>query len=273
MRITYPPVLGLVSTFNFVRTVAMDPVDFVLSRYAPYTYEATDGRFVFYNWESGILLIPGGDANEIEVSINNLDEKCVGRSFSFLVTMNRRTIKKVELVARPTTTVRFSNPELIMLVYNYYVFVSDVSTVAISKNAITVKLLSNNITTATYDIDVVGIAGDVIDWDRGYGKVVFKPTKVGTWHFLEYTSADYGGFESMCLTAYDSEDLYTANVVTGRCEPGLSVALTFPPSTPMVVATSVPAGAVWNYLPHYFYYLVAPYPKIEAYYDKNLTCH
>lgn len=273
MRTTYPPVLGLVRTLNFVRTVGMDPVDFVLSRYAPYTYDATGGRFVFYNVESGILLIPGGDANEIEVSINNYNEGCTGVDFAQLVVMNRHAVKRVYLDVSPTHTVKFSNPELIILVYCGRLFVSDVSDVAISKNAMTVKLLNNNTTIATYDIDFVGISSDyVIDWERTDYGIIFTPVKVGTWHFLEFAQADYGGPEAVCLTAYDSDNIYTANIVTSRCEFGLSVALTFPPSTPMVVVTNVSAGAVWNYLPYYFYYFLAPYPKIEAYYDKNLTC-
>lgn len=245
-----------------------DITDVINRMFGEYHYDKTGGRFAWYNeslQNNGVILLSGDEADQIEIEMPfHVRPRCSGIEFGYVAILSKGRVKLVPLFVYQSVSLKFSNPEIIMLVKyadgvrvratgNEVVYVPNMITVSLKREGNTVK---------EYDIGILGMnAGGAYPVDMTYiwrDIYVYVPYIPYRWYFVG-ASVDVYQYQIACISALDSEDINDADVIKSSCSDVLGY-------ISMYIEPTTPAIAVFG---RSDYPMVLPYPGLTP--DKEGT--
>ncbi|MEM4501323.1 MAG: hypothetical protein QW512_04245 [Thermofilaceae archaeon] len=217
----------------YARVATIDPEDFYVRRYSQYRYENTgalmllEEQYMYYRTSYGALLLDGEGADQVEVEVVKASEDVCEPGWEVMVAMllGKNTIKTGVVKTAQTNTFKFTDLSTLLLLVPRYVVSTGVTSghIAVVRDAISVRLYKGGSLIKDYSIDVIGqLCGDEYCYYRDrcfYWSshcVYIEPENPERWYFVEVEDV-YWGTSLSCISALDSTDINSAEVLASNC--------------------------------------------------------
>lgn len=203
-----------------------DPIEYIMDRYYKYHYEKAGAiRWLeCFDWSTpSVLILDGADADEVEVITHNIGTWVCpyGKRFGAIYFLKRNESKFIDMYFTPGTTIKVNNPDLIVITKPISTVYSGIGPgdIAVIQNQVELNIKKLGEVVKNYQIDVISAfcteetqaysineRGFVVD------VIPYCPDLVG---FVEFGSSLTT--HDMCISALDSTNGNTANVLYTRC--------------------------------------------------------